>query len=665
MKRLTEYGEPVDRTDGTPFGRYRLIELLGRGGMGEVWRAHDTVTDRVVAIKVLPANLSEDEDFQRRFRREAHAAARLDTPHAVPIHDYGHIDGRLFVSMRLIEGRDLGTVLDDGPLDPARAVRIIDQVAKALHAAHKVALIHRDIKPSNILLDDDDFAYLIDFGIARVADETRLTKSGNMIGTFAYIAPERLDPHAEEDARTDIYSLACVLYEALTGQPPFAGTTTAHLIAAHLNAPPPRPSTTQPGVPAAVDEVIATGMAKDPDHRYATTVELAKAAHDAITTSIRQPVPPPTRPSTVALREASRPTRPAIGQHVAPPGAVASSAATLLDSPPGRRADRRPPDTRTPPQRRWWRRQAVVIPAGLFVLTALGSIGPVIVTSSQHPNSNGAQITPPTGTQHHEHTYGAQVTLTFTGLNDPEDITVDTAGNLYVTDPFNDRVLKLAADPETSIVMPFTRLHYPARLAVDTAGNFYVVDGVFDHRRVVKFEAGSETPTELPFTGLGNFDSLAVDSAGNLYVSDLDNKRVVKLAAGSETPTVLPFAGIKYPEGVAVDTSGNVYVVDAITSSRVLKLAAGADTPTVLPFTRLSSAFGVAVNAAGDVYVTDEFNHRVLKLAAGSDTPTVLPFTGLHLPTHVAVDTSGNVYVRDSVVSEDINAGRLLKLAVP
>jgi len=149
--------------------------LLGRGGMGEVWRAHDTVTDRVVAIKLLHAGLSEDEDFQQRFRREAHAAARLNSPHVVPIHDYGEIDGRLFVSMRLIEGRDLKTVLADGRLEPARAVRIIDQVAKALHAAHEVGLLHRDIKPSNILLDRDDFAYLIDFGIARAADETRLT----------------------------------------------------------------------------------------------------------------------------------------------------------------------------------------------------------------------------------------------------------------------------------------------------------------------------------------------------------------------------------------------------------------------------------------------------------------------------------------------------------
>ncbi|GAA4538296.1 serine/threonine-protein kinase [Mycobacterium paraffinicum] len=272
-----------DAAEGTPFGRYRLINLLGRGGMGEVWRAHDTVTDRVVAIKVLPANLSEHREFQRRFRREAHAAARLDTPHVVPIYDFGEIDGRLFVSMRLINGRDLQTLLADGPLDTARAVRIVDQVARALHAAHNVGLIHRDVKPSNILLDDDDFAYLIDFGIARAADETRMTKSGYAIGTFAYIAPERLGARAHEDARADIYSLACVLYECLTGSPPFDADTIAGLVAAHLHTAPPQPSATRPSVPKQIDEVIAQGMAKDPDRRYQTALELAAAAQSAIT----------------------------------------------------------------------------------------------------------------------------------------------------------------------------------------------------------------------------------------------------------------------------------------------------------------------------------------------------------------------------------------------
>jgi serine/threonine protein kinase len=152
------------RVNEVAFGRYRLVELLGRGGMGEVWRAHDIDTDRIVAIKLLTAHYSDNEEFQRRFRREAHAAARLNTPHVTPIHNYGEIDGRLYLDMRLIEGRDLASVLADGPMEPARAVRIIEGVALALHAAHQVGLLHRDVKPSNILLDRNDFAYLIDFG---------------------------------------------------------------------------------------------------------------------------------------------------------------------------------------------------------------------------------------------------------------------------------------------------------------------------------------------------------------------------------------------------------------------------------------------------------------------------------------------------------------------
>src|ERR1700757_5020028 len=207
--RLAAYGEPVE---GTPFGRYRLIELLGRGGMGEVWRAQDTATNnRTVAIKLLPPHLASDETFVRRFRREADAAARLNNPYIIPIHNYGEIDGRLYVDMRLIEGRNLQTVLDDGPLEPSRAVRIIEQVAKALQAAHKIGLVHRDVKPSNILLDEDDFAYLIDFGIARGADETRLTSTGAMIGSWHYMAPERLRAD-EADARADIYAVACGVY---------------------------------------------------------------------------------------------------------------------------------------------------------------------------------------------------------------------------------------------------------------------------------------------------------------------------------------------------------------------------------------------------------------------------------------------------------------------
>lgn len=270
--------------EGTPFGRYRLISLLGRGGMGEVWRAYDTVTDRLVALKVLPAHFAADRTFQQRFRREAHAAARLNNPHVVPIHTYGEIDGRLFVDMRLIEGRDLATVLASAAMSPSRAVHIVEQVAQAVYAAHKIGLVHRDIKPSNILLDEHDFAYLIDFGIARVVGETGLTGTDAVVGTLRYMAPERFRV-GQADARSDIYALACVLYECLTGGSPFPGDSIEQQVAGHLSTPPPRPSDS--GAPPAFDAVIATGMAKDPGQRYATPVDMARAARDAITVPLR------------------------------------------------------------------------------------------------------------------------------------------------------------------------------------------------------------------------------------------------------------------------------------------------------------------------------------------------------------------------------------------
>lgn len=266
--------------EGTPFGRYRLVGMLGRGGMGEVWRAYDTRTDRVVAIKVLPAQFATDDEYNTRFRREAHSAAGLDSPHVIPIHDYGEIGGQLYVDMRLVNGQDLAQAISAGPLKPVRAVHIIDQIAGALHAAHQVGLIHRDVKPSNILLDRDDYAYLIDFGIAQALHDTS-TDSATTMGTWAYMAPERFTD-GPVDARSDVYSLACVLYECLTGRRPFAERTLDELAAAHLHGPIPRPTQVDSAIPIAFDQVIDSGLAKSPVTRCPTTKELAARAREAL-----------------------------------------------------------------------------------------------------------------------------------------------------------------------------------------------------------------------------------------------------------------------------------------------------------------------------------------------------------------------------------------------
>jgi serine/threonine protein kinase len=284
----------------TTFGRYQLLDLIGRGTTGKVYRANDSVTNEVVAVKVLKAELEEDPQFVKQFRRELPKAAGLTNSHVVPIHNYGQIGGQLYVDMQLIDGSNLGRLVrnEGGRLLPARAVAITTQVAAALDSAHRARLIHRDVKPSNILVvPPNDFVYLTDFGMARSAEDTAVGSMGHVPG--AYMAPERFS--GAGDSRADVYSLACVLHKCLTGQQPFPGDSLAAQRAAHLNASPPRPSTSSPGIPPAFNAVIAAGMAKSPQARYQTASQLAEAAKAALEGRfIPPPSPPPPPPGTPA-----------------------------------------------------------------------------------------------------------------------------------------------------------------------------------------------------------------------------------------------------------------------------------------------------------------------------------------------------------------------------
>lgn len=266
---------------GSNFGHYQIRALLGRGGMGEVYEAYDTVKDRTVALKILSDQHCGDETFRERFRRESHTAAKLQEPHVVPIHDWGDVGGSLYIDMRLVDGVDLRALLRDGPVEPDRAVAIVSQVAAALDGAHAAGLIHRDVKPENVILTPADFAYLVDFGIAEAVGDTRLTSVGTAVGSFAYMAPERFG-NGKVTAAADIYALACVLYELLTGSAPFPSKNLQQVITAHATAAPPRPSAANPAVPATLDEVIARGMAKQADDRYGTAGAFARAAQRAL-----------------------------------------------------------------------------------------------------------------------------------------------------------------------------------------------------------------------------------------------------------------------------------------------------------------------------------------------------------------------------------------------
>jgi serine/threonine protein kinase len=261
---------------GTAFAGYRVESLVGRGGMGVVYRATDLSLERPVALKLVAPELAEDERFRARFLREPRLAASLDHPNVIPIYEAGERDGRLYLAMRFVQGSDLKRVLErEGRLAPERALRVLGQVAGALDAAHRRALVHRDVKPANVLIDESGHAYLTDFGVTKqVGGESPDT--GRMVGTFDYLAPEQIrgDP---VDGRTDVYALGCLLYECVSSAPPFRRATEAQTLWAHMQEEPP-PLEGH----AALDPVLRKALAKDREHRYPTCSELVDAAGAAL-----------------------------------------------------------------------------------------------------------------------------------------------------------------------------------------------------------------------------------------------------------------------------------------------------------------------------------------------------------------------------------------------
>lgn len=645
---------PASRA-GSWFGPYRLVRLLRQGGMGEVYEAEDTRKRRMVALKLISQQFSGNSEFRARLQREADIAGRLTEPHVVPIHDYGEIDGRFYVDMRLVDGVDLGTLLRrDGPLAAPRAIAIISQVAAALDAAHAVGVTHRDVTPGNILITGSDFAYLADFGIARAATDPGLTQFGTAIGTYYYMAPERFTDDTVTHS-ADIYSLACVLSECLTGSPPYRADTIERLVAAHLTKAPPSPSQLRPGAfPPALDQVIAKGMAKRPEERYRTAGEFAAAAHDALTTSEQ-------RKATTILREgedavqraeasAQRPERepqswPAaetMAGPVAPrPGGTGWSersdhhpslirpAPTTFGHTYGPGPDFRSPAVPIDSKRKQW---IIVGAIALVALVAfIVAVAGYLSTRSSGPSQEAS----------------GQSVLPFNGIDfrlSPGGVALDSAGDVYVTsEGMYGRVVKLTAGSNATTVLPFHGLYQPQGLAVDGAGTVYVADF---NNRVVSLAAGSNDQKVLPFSGLSYPEGVAVDSQGAVYVADRGNSRVVKLAAGSKTQTELPFNGLMNPDGVAVDAAGTVYVADT-DNNRIVKLDANSNTQAELPFQNVSVPWGIAVDNSGTVYVTEHDKSDVLKFPAGSNTPTVLPFDGLNTPLAVAVDKERSVYIAD------------------
>ncbi len=302
---------------GTKLGPYEVVALLGAGGMGEVYRARDTRLDRTVAIKVLPNELASDPELRQRLELEARSISKLSHPHICTLYDIGHQDGTCFLVMEYLEGETLAQRVHRSPLPVSLLLQYATEIADALDKAHQQGIIHRDLKPGNIMLTKSG-TKLLDFGLAKVkpesvpatvtltemATERKLTAQGMLLGTLQYMAPEQVEGR-ETDVRTDIFALGAVIYEMATGRPAFTGRSSASLIAAILSSEPPAISSIQPMSPSALDHVVKTCLAKDPEQRQLPLGQIGKLVRIGLSFDQRLNHGRPETPITSLATEAS------------------------------------------------------------------------------------------------------------------------------------------------------------------------------------------------------------------------------------------------------------------------------------------------------------------------------------------------------------------------
>ncbi|MEV6768064.1 protein kinase [Nocardia sp. NPDC051030] len=630
--------------EGTSFGQYRLRALIGEGGMGQVYEAYDTDTDRVVALKVLPPHSAADPTFRERFRRESRAAAALNEPHVIPIHRYGEIDGRLYLDMRLVRGSGLDAVIRrHGPMAPGTAVSIIGQVASALTAAHTHGLVHRDVKPSNMLVCADDFVYLIDFGIARSISDSGLTSAGATVGTFAYLSPERLGD-GRADARSDVYALTCVLHECLTGTQPYPSTSLEQQITAHLTSPPPRPSTVRPGVPAAFDDVIAHGMAKDPEQRYQSAADLAAAARRALTGEI-----PTVRAELAGAEQVADDSAPTIVNTMPAPGEPdpepLTVRATVSEPVPDRETVRSDylPNPVSPgnaagatagpgPGATRFRRAYLVI-AALAMVIALVAAGIWYATTRPKPLAD------------------PKVTATIEiGLR-PKAIAVDPDNHIAYATNSGDGTVSIIDTTANTLYSNLDVGKGPQGVAIDpTTQTAYVVNG--DELSVSVIETRSNTvtstlPLGFPLEGSKNSQALAVDPVTHTaYVVNTGDGTVSVLDTSARSVITTVKVGVS-PQGVAVDSATHTaYVTNGDRSITVIDTASRKVT-TTFPIDNLPR--GIVVDSAARIaYVTHAEDRLVsiIDLDSNSVVTTIEVGNG---PQGIALDpVIDRVYVANN-----------------
>jgi serine/threonine-protein kinase len=362
---------------GNVIAGYRIVGVLGQGGMGRVYEAVQISLDRTVALKILRDDFSADEGFRARFRREGRVQAKLSHRHIVGVHDSGEVDGQMYIAMQLIRGRTLKALIASGELGAARALTLLAQVADALDAAHQERLIHRDVKPQNVLVGAGDHAYLADFGLSKMpSDSGAFTRTGGLVGTFDYVSPEQISGEPAT-AASDVYALGAMLYESLSGDAPFGGRSEAAVLFAHVTAEPPRLSEVRPDLPAELDAVVARAMHKEPAQRplsARSVIEQAQAALNAAGGGGGRAVPPRGAPAPAPVGGGAARAPPLVAEAF-PPTMEPGSRLIPPESDPGFRVPDVPPGVVAPPpvvrtvrvRRRAAARAAMLVPAACAV----------------------------------------------------------------------------------------------------------------------------------------------------------------------------------------------------------------------------------------------------------------------------------------------------------
>jgi serine/threonine protein kinase/DNA-binding beta-propeller fold protein YncE len=599
---------PIEARAGRRLAGYRIQELIGRGGMGVVYRAEHLHLRRTVALKLLAPELAENEGFRERFARESRIAASIPHPNIVPVYDAGEADELLYIAMRYIEGSDLATLLSERRLlDPSQALWILRQAGSALDAAHQQGLVHRDVKPGNVLLDSNG-AYLSDFGLTKpTTARTPYTVPGQLVGTINYVAPEQIRGD-DLGRQTDVYALACVLYECLAGEVPYPRESEIAALYAHLQDPPPALSARRPDL-APLDEPLARALAKDPGDRYSTCGELVSAAHEALGEMALTASEAPTLPGS-PLPQRPRPRR------------SLTSAITRLPAAPGWPA-------RAPTR-------AALVAAGVVAAAAVAAVLVVALAGSGHKGSR-AEPAPPRPKPTPSVPPEVVVTSVATGPR-PAAVAVGLGG-VWVADSASGRLTHL--DPVSGTITGVPVRVGPAPVAVAEHSHTVFVASAGDSA-VRKLDALSEAPLGRPIP-IGHVPRAIAVGVGDssVWVAAADGT-VLQLGRSARAPVAAIHVGGSL-RGIAT-ARGEAWITRA--DGTVLRLDTRRGRLKQPPIRVGRRPTGIAVGF-GVVWVANEGDGTVSRLSVRSGAALGPPTRVGRGPAGVAVG-EGYVWVTNS-----------------